>query len=200
MFIPTLSGDKRPSELKRKSELQSEQLTADAAYSAYQRKNYRTALKISLPFAEHRDPSAQHNIGMMYYDGKGVRQNYSEALKWLHKAAQQGLASAEYNIGLMYDIGQGVPQDYLEALKWYRKATEQGNANTLTSVGMMHYSGKGVTKDYSEALQWYRRLLNREMELPKTISAICTEREGALARMMFEHTYRFISLPNKAKS
>ena len=157
MFIPALWVDKWPSELKRKSELQSEQLTADAAYSAYQRKNYQTALKISLPLAEHGDASAQHNIGMMYYDGKGVRQNYSEALKWLHKAAQQGLASAEYNIGLMYDIGQGVPQDYLEALKWYRKATEQGNADALTSVGMMHYSGKGVTKDYSEALQWYRK-------------------------------------------
>ncbi len=33
--------------------------------------------------------SAQTNLGMMYYNGKGVEQNYAEAVRWYKKAAEQ---------------------------------------------------------------------------------------------------------------
>lgn len=35
---------------------------------------------------------AQHNLGVMYFNGDGVRQDYAEALKWYRKAAEQGYA------------------------------------------------------------------------------------------------------------
>jgi TPR repeat protein len=34
--------------------------------------------------------SAPYNLGLMYYNGKGVRQDYAEAVKWYLLAAEQG--------------------------------------------------------------------------------------------------------------
>ena len=37
---------------------------------------------------------AQHNLGNMYYKGKGVSADVAEAVKWYLKAAEQGFADA----------------------------------------------------------------------------------------------------------
>jgi len=46
-------------------------------------------------WAEKGDAGAQHNLGLMYYDGEGVVQDYIEAVKWYRKAADQGDAPAQ---------------------------------------------------------------------------------------------------------
>jgi len=33
----------------------------------------------------------QHNHGVIYANGEGVKQDFKEAVKWFHKAAQQGV-------------------------------------------------------------------------------------------------------------
>ncbi len=102
---------------------------------------------------------AQHNLGLMYANGKGVPQDYAEAVKWYRRAAEQGDAYAQNNLGLMYANGKGVPQDYAEAVKWYRRAAKwyQGNATAQHNLGLMYANGKGVPQDYAEAVKWYRR-------------------------------------------
>ena len=76
--------------------------------------------------AEQADAAAQFNLGVMYYEGRGVWQDYNQAAAWYRKAAEQGHAKAQTNLGMMYEKGQGVPQDYNQAVAWYRKASEQG--------------------------------------------------------------------------
>lgn len=78
--------------------------------------------------AEQGDANAQINLGVMYYNGDGVKQDKTEALKWVAKAAEQGLACAQYNLGVMYENGQGVEKDYTKAVSWYKKAAVQGVA------------------------------------------------------------------------
>ena len=39
---------------------------------AYDRKDYKTAYKLLLPFAEQGNASAQYNLGGMYDQGQGV--------------------------------------------------------------------------------------------------------------------------------
>ena len=46
---------------------------------------------------------AQFNLGLMYYNGQGVRQDYTQAVQWYRKAAEQGLADAQYNLGVAYE-------------------------------------------------------------------------------------------------
>ena len=115
------------------------------------------AKKLSmLSRAELGDAFAQHDLAVMYEEGKGVAQDYEEAVKWYGLAAKQGHALSQNTLGLMYDVGAGVTQDYKEAVKWYRLAAEQQNANAQYNIGLMYENGLGVAQDYEEAVKWYR--------------------------------------------
>ena len=126
-----------------------------AGSDAYDKGDYKTALREWLPLAEQGDSDAQYNMGVMYDFGKGVPQDYKEAVKWYRLSAEQGDATAQYNVGLMYKNGQGVPQDYKTAVKWYRLSAEQGEANAQNNLGFMYGEGHGVPQDYLRAHMWY---------------------------------------------
>ncbi len=123
--------------------------------AAAQAGDYATALKEWTPLAEAGDSSVQHNLGLMYKDGRGVPQDYAEAVKWYRLAAEQGLASAQNNLGVMYEFGNGVLQNYAEAVKWYRLAAEQGLASAQNNLGAMYEFGNGVLQDNVMAHMWY---------------------------------------------
>jgi TPR repeat protein len=76
--------------------------------------------------AEQGNAQAQHNLGVMYADGQGVKQDYAAAVQWFEKAAKQGIAQAQTNLGVLYETGQGVKQDYAAARRWYEQAAGQG--------------------------------------------------------------------------
>lgn len=94
----------------------------DKAITAYNNKEYHAALTLFKKHAESGHTNAQYNLGMMYYEGKGVQQDYKEALTWYRKAAEQGNENAQANLGVMYFNGHGVPRDDNKALKWFHKA------------------------------------------------------------------------------
>lgn len=129
----------------------------DDANAAYDRKDYRSALKSYRAAAEHGDAAAQNALGRMYEAGQGVPLDYPEALKWYRKAADQGYADAQANLGSLYEQGKGAPQDDGEAAKWYRKAAEQNNFIAENSLGALYARGHGVSRDDAEAARWYRK-------------------------------------------
>ena len=100
--------------------------TLEEATIAYNKGDYQTTKTIFEDLASKGDATAQHNLGVMYDFGKGVKQDYFKAKEWYEKAANQGHASAQYNLGVMYDFGKGVKQDYFKAKEWYEKAANQG--------------------------------------------------------------------------
>ncbi|HHV6976807.1 TPA: tetratricopeptide repeat protein [Haemophilus influenzae] len=122
--------------------------------TAYEQSDYQTAFKLWLPLAEQGNADAQFNLGLMYYNGRGVKQDDFEAVKWFRKAAEQGDADAQFNLGVMYAKGQGVKQDDVEAVKWYRKAAEQGYADAQAVLGFSYILGKGVQVNKSLAKEW----------------------------------------------
>jgi len=91
-------------------------------YVAYDRADYKSALKVWLPSAESGDPEAQTMVGEIFEQGLGGEPNYEAALIWYRKAAEQGYTRAQFNLGTLYEQGKGVPKNKLEALNWYRKA------------------------------------------------------------------------------
>jgi hypothetical protein len=97
----------------------------------------------------------QLNLGLMYFNGKGVPVDYKKAMKWIRLAAEQGDAEAQNILGVAYHDGKGVPQTYKEAVKWYRLAAEQGHAIAQGNLGIMYGRGRGVPQDYKEAYIWY---------------------------------------------
>ena len=91
-------------------------------YVAYDRADYKTALKIWLPAAEEGDAAAQNTVGEIFEQGLGSQPNYEVAALWYGKAAAQGHKGAQFNLGTLYETGHGVPQDRLKALNMYRLA------------------------------------------------------------------------------
>ena len=75
--------------------------------------------------------TAQFNLGLMYWDGRGIPQDYPEALRWYRLAAEQGYAPAQHNLGSMYVNGAGLPQDYVEAHMWFNLAAARPSGQLL---------------------------------------------------------------------
>src|SRR5437773_1951976 len=98
---------------------------------------------------------AQHNLGVLYDNGRGVLQDYVKARGWYEKAAAQGNAWAQHNLGVLYDNGRGVLQDYVKARGWYEKAAAQGNAWAQHNLGVLYDNGRGVPQDYVKAQVWH---------------------------------------------
>lgn len=91
-------------------------------YVAFDRADYKTALKVWMPAAEAGDPEAQNSVGEIFERGLGTDPNYEVAALWYRKAAEQGHKGAQFNLGTLYETGNGVAQDKAMALNWYRKA------------------------------------------------------------------------------
>ncbi len=92
-------------------------------YTAYDRANFATALKIWLPQAKDGDAKAQTYVGEIFEKGLGVAPDYETAAAWYRKAAEQGHSAAQINLGSLYERGLGVPRDPTEALNWFRRAS-----------------------------------------------------------------------------
>jgi len=107
--------------------------------------------------AEQGNADAQHKLGWMYANGRGVTQNDAEAVKWFEKSAKQGHADAQIDLGFMYNNGRGIPRNDAEAVKWFAKAAEQGKAIAQHNLGMMYANGQGVTRNDAEAVKWYAK-------------------------------------------
>src|SRR5258708_38096898 len=52
--------------------------------------------------ADQGNALAQHNLGFMYQNGRGVPQDNAAAIGWYRKAADQVYAPAQVNLGLIY--------------------------------------------------------------------------------------------------
>jgi len=91
-------------------------------YTAYDRADYKTALKIWLPAAERGEPEAQNTVGEIFEQGLGTESNPTLAAVWYRRAAEQGFKAAQANLATLYETGRGVPKDRVEAMNWYRKA------------------------------------------------------------------------------
>ena len=123
--------------------------------SAFNRKDYETALRLWKPLAEQGNLDAQWWLGWMYRNGDGTPKDYKTAFKYYKLAAEQGYTPAQYELGEFYQYGYGVTQNEKTAVKWYRLAAEQGLSIAQYNLGEMYDIGEGVIRDYVLAYMWY---------------------------------------------
>ena len=62
--------------------------------AAQSRGDYATVLRLWRPLAEQGHAWAQFNLGVIYYNGRGVKRDYVIAHKWLNLAAAKGHKAA----------------------------------------------------------------------------------------------------------
>jgi len=106
-------------------------------FDAYDRKDYKEAVRFYRLSAEQGEAPGQYGLGQMYSQGLGVPQDYKEAVKWYRLSAEQGYAEAQDKFGLMHAKGQGVPQDYVSAHMWWNLAGSNGNESALDNRNLV---------------------------------------------------------------
>jgi TPR repeat protein len=127
----------------------------EVGLDAVKRKDFATAVAQFTPLAEAGNAEAQHNLAMLYRDGKGVKKDLATSAGWFRRAAEQGIAEAQFYLGYMYDNGEGITQSQHYAFVWYRKAAEQGYGLAQINVGVMYATGNGVAQDLEQAYVWF---------------------------------------------
>jgi len=126
----------------------------ETGFAAYEKNDYVTALKEWQATAEEGDPHAQHMLGFLYAQGRGVAINPALTVSWWGKAARQGFAPAQYTLGQLYRRGLGVKRDLEKARDWISRAADAGYPDAQRAFGIMHVTGEGVKSDLSTAFMW----------------------------------------------
>ena len=123
-------------------------------WEAYEKGDYKAALREWTPLAEQGYKEAQFNLGVMYENGQGVAEDHKTAAQWYTRAAEQEFAAAQHNLGVMYARGQGITKDNEAAVYWYKRAAEQGYDLAQSNLGLMYATGRGVPEDTVYAYMW----------------------------------------------
>jgi TPR repeat protein len=151
-------------------------------------------------YAKQGNASAQHNLGVIYENGKGVPQNQKLAVHWYRKAAKQGFAKAQYNLGFKYDNGEGVPQNYKLAVHWYRKAAEQSMAWAQHNLGVMYDKGEGVPRNQRLAVHWYRKAAKQGLaEAQYNLGLMYQSGQGVLQDYVQAHKWFNLAATKRVK-
>jgi multidrug efflux pump subunit AcrA (membrane-fusion protein) len=159
-------------------------------YTAYDRSDYATALKVWLPLAQEGDKVAQTYVGEIYEKGLGVQPDYALAAVWYQKAAAQDYTRAQINLGYLYEKGLGVKKDPVMALNWYRRASGLSEAITIdpaTLNDQVREELEGLRQEVEQRKresEFFRRQLEQtqqqlrqtQQELEKRNNALETER------------------------
>lgn len=98
------------------------------------------------------DISAMKNLGLLYYQGLGVKQSHVEARRWWAEAALQGEnAEAMYFLGVMNNFGEGGARDLPLARLWYGAAQQKGYHKAAAAL-----SAVAVDEQLAEGLAQYK--------------------------------------------
>ena len=116
--------------------------------------------------AEGGDAGSQHQLGAMYYQGRGVDVDYAQALAWFKKAAAQDYPNAMNLLGAMYTNGLGVTPSFRRAREYCERAIELGDSEAVENMQDLTTSIQAVTSRRS--IHSAPPSLVRDLTLPHT--------------------------------
>ena len=129
----------------------------DAAYGAFQRGLYITALNLALPRAREGDPAAQTLVAEIYSRGLGVPRNPAEAASWYARAAQHGVPEAQFQYALMLIDGRHAEKNLERAYELMQSAADAGNRLAQFNLAQMILTRRSGTEGVERALAYYEK-------------------------------------------
>lgn len=130
---------------------------ADAAYGAFQRGLYMTALNLATPRAEAGDAAAQTLVAEILSRGLGVKRDEATAAKWYRLAAEQGVPEAQFQYALMLIDGRFVPKDPQGAYALMQAAAEAGNRLAQFNFAQLLVQREPGAPGMAKAVAYYQR-------------------------------------------
>lgn len=86
-----------------------------------------TAFQYLVEAAKQQHVASMFNLGVAYWEGRGVSRQTEKAANWWEAAAEKNDPGAQYNLGLAYYIGEGRTQSTGAALHWIQLAADNGH-------------------------------------------------------------------------
>lgn len=138
-------------------------------YVAYDRADYRTAMKVWLGAAESGDAEAQNYVGEILMKGLGTAPDPAAASGWFEKASAQGHRRAKANLALLLELGQGVAADPQRALNLYRESAGAGDELLYASVVRVEFEKRDavIAAQRDEIVVLQQRVTELESELSR---------------------------------
>ena len=116
-------------------------------------KNYTQAFKLAAKGCDGGDMEACTSLGVLYFEGKGVKQNGAKALELYDKACESGEKyGCNWAAGLYYSGKAGVKKNFAKARSYAIKACELDVDWACYGLGNMYANGEGGAKDEAKAL------------------------------------------------
>lgn len=125
--------------------------SVDAAYGAFQRGYYLTALELALPRAKNGDRVAQTLVAELFAKGLGVGEDPLQAAQWYGLASENGDALATFELAMMYQEGRGVAKDRKKAAELLEQSADAGNLSAKYNLGLLAIEGVYVKPDMVRA-------------------------------------------------
>jgi TPR repeat protein len=98
---------------------------------------------------------AQHALGVLHLQGRGVARDPAEAARWFSRAAGNGSVAGLVEHAILLFNGEGIPADETAAAKEFLRAAAQGNAIAQNRLARLYAIGRGVPQDKAEAAAWH---------------------------------------------
>jgi TPR repeat protein len=165
-------------------------------YVAYDRADYKSALRVWMESANTGDIDAMTNVGEIYERGLGGEPNYAAAIIWYQKVidskgTDQTKSRALFDLGTLYEQGQGVDKDPLKALNLYRRAWGVPDDNLIYTsaknreVGELRDQLEKAIAEKDEQIE----LMNKQIqELRKKSSSDTATMQHLVDRLVAERT------------
>src|SRR5690606_17900595 len=130
---------------------------SDAAYGAFQRGYYITALNLATPLALEGDAAAQTLIAEIYSRGLGVRRDLVTAIEWYEKAAEQKVPEAQFQLAMILLDGGEEFRDRTRAASLMEAAADGGHRLAQFNFAQMLADRDPTPRGTERAVSYYEK-------------------------------------------
>lgn len=121
--------------------------------------NYNNAKKyFEISMKNFNNEKAQVNLGIMYFQGSGVKQNLLKAQYLFWPLAYKGNANAQNGLAVALRCGNDWSK---EIEKWFMRAALQGHIEAKFALGQ-HYTNDYKEQNNKKAIKWLNEVVNEK--------------------------------------
>lgn len=137
--------------------------------------NYEEAFRYYQSSAESGNVKAQNNLGVCYFNGKGVKKDCAKAFSLFQTASERGDIVAKNNLGLCYYYGLGILLNQERAATLFHESADAGCKEAMMNLGNCYHRGNGIDRNIDIAIEWYKKSKNEKCEILKLKEGKCDE-------------------------
>lgn len=121
-------------------------------------KDETTAFRLYQTAATAGFAQAQFNLGICYFNGRGVAADPAAGLVWFEKAAAQGYELARKQLAVLANEKSNAdPLDLAHINPEVLRDALAGDPNIQHGIGSAWFEGKGLPQNYERAYYWFGR-------------------------------------------